>query len=47
MVKVATPLLFSAIEPSLSAQTRNTLAQARNPQEWNALLLASPELNYR
>ena len=40
-------LYFSAIEPNLSAQTRQTLAQARTAQEWNALLLASPELNYR
>ena len=40
-------LYFSAIEPGLSQQTRQTLAQARSPQEWNALLLASPELNFR
>lgn len=39
-------LYFDAIEPALSAQTRNTLGEARSPQEWNALLLASPEFNY-
>lgn len=40
-------LYFEAIEPGLSAQTRGVLARAPSPQEWNALLLAAPELNYR
>lgn len=29
--------------PTLGAQTREALAQARSPQEWNTLLLAAPE----
>jgi len=33
--------------PGLSAQTREALAQAKSPQEWNTFLLASPELMRR
>ena len=40
-------LYFEAVEPGLSAQTKAVLARAQSPQEWNALLLASPEMNYR
>ena len=40
-------LYFEAIDPGLTAQTRAVLAKAQSPQEWNALLLAAPELNYR
>ncbi len=39
-------LYFQVIEPRLTAQTRHTLGEARSAQEWNALLLASPEFNY-
>jgi uncharacterized protein (DUF1800 family) len=40
-------LYFEAIEPGLSAQTKGVLARAPSPQEWNALLISAPELNYR
>jgi uncharacterized protein (DUF1800 family) len=33
--------------PSLGANTRTALAQARNPQDWNTYLLASPEMMLR
>ena len=32
-----------ALEPTWSAATRNALAQATSPREWNLLFLASPE----
>ena len=32
-----------AMEPTWSPATRNTLAQATSPREWNLLFLASPE----
>ncbi len=40
------PLYFAALEPLLSAQTRGVLDQATSQQEWNLLLLSSPEFNY-
>jgi uncharacterized protein (DUF1800 family) len=33
--------------PGLSADTREALAQARSPQDWNTFLLASPEMMRR
>lgn len=33
--------------PSMSVDTREALAQAKSPQEWNTFLLASPELMHR
>ncbi|SEA22081.1 DUF1800 domain-containing protein [Variovorax sp. YR216] len=33
--------------PSMSADTREALAQARSPQDWNTFLLASPEWMHR
>jgi uncharacterized protein (DUF1800 family) len=39
-------LYFATLEPYLSNTTRTTLAAAASPQEWNTLLLASPEFNY-
>ena len=32
-----------AMEPNWSPATRNALAQATSPREWNLLFLASPE----
>ena len=32
-----------AMEPTWSPATRNALAQATSPREWNLLFLASPE----
>ncbi len=42
--QLATPFYYRAIEPGLSEGTRQSLSQARSPQEWTLLLLASPEL---
>jgi uncharacterized protein (DUF1800 family) len=36
-----------AMQVGMSADTREALAQAKNPQEWNTFLLASPELMRR
>jgi uncharacterized protein (DUF1800 family) len=36
-------LFYDVIEPTLSAATRATLAKAASQQEWNTLLLASPD----
>jgi len=36
-----------ALQPGLSADTQQALAQAKNPPEWNTFLLASPELMRR
>jgi hypothetical protein len=44
---LTTPVYYSVVEPSLSAQTRAALQQARSQQEWNLYLLASPEFNSR
>ena len=38
---------YEELEPRLSAPTLAALDQATSQQEWNTLLLASPELNYR
>jgi len=40
-------LYAASIQPYLSPATRDALAQARSPREWNAMLLASPEWNLR
>jgi uncharacterized protein (DUF1800 family) len=40
-------LYFQHIAPQLSKTTLAALEQAKSPQEWNTLLLASPEFNYR
>ena len=39
-------LYFEAVEPFLSARTRDALARASSQQEWNTFLLASPDFNY-
>ncbi|HTV79873.1 MAG TPA: DUF1800 domain-containing protein [Steroidobacteraceae bacterium] len=44
---LTTPVYYSVVQPSLSAQTRSALQRARSPQEWNLYLLASPEFNSR
>jgi uncharacterized protein (DUF1800 family) len=38
---------FTAFEPLLSERTKNALEAATSQQEWNTLLLSSPEFNYR
>ena len=44
---LTTPVYYSVVEPSLTAQTRAALQRARSQQEWNLYLLASPEFNSR
>jgi uncharacterized protein (DUF1800 family) len=39
-------LYFEAIEPFLTAHTKEALARANSQQEWNTFLLASPDFNY-
>jgi uncharacterized protein (DUF1800 family) len=39
-------LYYGSLEPLLSAQTKATLGEANSQQEWNMLLLSSPEFNY-
>jgi uncharacterized protein (DUF1800 family) len=39
-------LYYEAVEPFLTAQTRDALAKANSQQEWNTFLLASPDFNY-
>jgi len=45
--RLSNPLYFNALVPLLSARTRSALEAATSQQEWNTLLLSSPELNYR
>lgn len=40
-------IYFAALEPLLSERTKNALEAATSQQEWNTLLLCSPEFNYR
>jgi uncharacterized protein (DUF1800 family) len=40
---LTTRLFYDAIEPTLGAKTRDALNHAASQQEWNTLLLASPE----
>jgi uncharacterized protein (DUF1800 family) len=37
---------YQAIEPQIGANTRNVLNRASSQQEWNLLLLSSPEMMY-
>ena len=39
-------LYFEAVEPFLTARTREALAHANSPQEWNTFLLSSPDFNF-
>ena len=45
--QLSSPVYFAALEPMLSERTKNALAAATSQQEWNTLLLSSPEFNYR
>jgi uncharacterized protein (DUF1800 family) len=40
-------LYRDAIAPRLSDATRDALAKAKSPMEWNTYLLSSPDFNYR
>jgi uncharacterized protein (DUF1800 family) len=39
-------LYFEALEPFLTATTRDALNRANSQQEWNTFLLSSPDFNY-
>jgi uncharacterized protein (DUF1800 family) len=45
--RLSSRLFFAAIEPHLGERTRTALDHAGSQQEWNTLLLASPDANYR
>ena len=45
--QLANPLYYDGFAPRLAPATRQALDQANSPQEWNALLLASPEFMHR
>ncbi len=45
--QLANALYYRAIEATLSPATKNALAEANSPQEWNAFLLSSPEFMSR
>ncbi|MBV8122818.1 MAG: DUF1800 domain-containing protein [Burkholderiaceae bacterium] len=45
--QLATSLYYEGVAPHLSASSREALAQAASPQEWNSLLLSSPEFMMR
>ena len=45
--KLSNGLYFSYLQPSLGPTTLKILEQASSPQEWNTLLLASPEMMVR
>ncbi len=45
--QLANPLYYSHLQKQLSPSTQRALDQASSPQEWNSLLLASPEFMYR
>lgn len=45
--RLASRVYFDAWEPFLSERTKSALDSATSQQEWNTLLLASPEFNYR
>jgi hypothetical protein len=40
-------LFQQTLEPGLSTTTRDALAKATSPVEWNTFLLSSPDFNYR
>ena len=45
--QLSNALYYDALQPTLARATRESLAQATSPQEWNALLLSSPEFMRR
>jgi len=45
--QLANPLYYDGIAPRLAPATKAALEQAGSPQEWNALLLSSPEFMHR
>jgi uncharacterized protein (DUF1800 family) len=45
--QLANALYYQSLQKSLAPATRQALEQATSPQEWNTLLLSSPELMHR
>ncbi|MFN3303560.1 MAG: DUF1800 domain-containing protein [Roseateles sp.] len=45
--QLAQPLYYEGIAPRLAPATRQALAAASSPQEWNTYLLASPDFMHR
>jgi uncharacterized protein (DUF1800 family) len=45
--QLANELYYQSLQKSLAPATRQALEQAGSPQEWNTLLLSSPELMHR
>ncbi|OEZ92593.1 DUF1800 domain-containing protein [Duganella phyllosphaerae] len=45
--QLASAFFYQTLQPTLAPKTRQTLEQANSPQEWNTLLLSSPELMHR
>jgi uncharacterized protein (DUF1800 family) len=45
--QLANALYYGQMQQSLSATTRQALDQAASPQEWNTLLMSSPEMMFR
>jgi uncharacterized protein (DUF1800 family) len=45
--QLANALYFGQLQQTLSPATRQALEQAASPQEWNMLLIASPEMMHR
>jgi uncharacterized protein (DUF1800 family) len=45
--QLSNAVYFQSLQPGLSPATRRVLEQATSAQEWNALLLSSPEMMYR
>jgi uncharacterized protein (DUF1800 family) len=45
--QLSNALYHASLAPTFGASTRTALATAGSPQEWNVLLLSSPEFMYR
>jgi uncharacterized protein (DUF1800 family) len=45
--QLANPLYYDGMAPRLAPATKEALEQAGSPQEWNVLLLSSPEFMHR
>ena len=45
--RLANKLFYTSLDPELSPSTRRALDATASQAEWNAVLLASPEFNYR
>jgi hypothetical protein len=45
--QLANPAFYQGLQPTLRPATLQALEQAGSPQEWNTLLLASPEMMMR